>query len=99
MGVDVSPDGNRPALSKHILIKTWPDPRDVRDVAKFIGFVAFYALFIPNFKLRIATLRNITKEDYSKPLGNMWTAQAQAEFEEMKATILDDPCTVHYTFR
>jgi hypothetical protein len=54
VGVDVSPDGNRPALSKHILLKTWPDPRDVRDVAKFIGFVAFYAQFIPLFELRIA---------------------------------------------
>ena len=46
VGVDVRPDGNRPALSKHILVKTWHDPRDVRNVAEFIGFVAFYASFI-----------------------------------------------------
>ena len=92
VGVDVSPDGNRPALSKHILLKTWPDPRNVHDVAKFISFIAFYALFIPLFELRIATLRDITKEDYSKPLGDMWTAQARAEFAVMKAAILADPC-------
>jgi hypothetical protein len=38
VGIDVCSDGNRPAKSKHQLIKTWPAPEFVRDVAKFIGF-------------------------------------------------------------
>ncbi len=39
VGIDVSPDGNRPAMSKHDLIKSWPIPELVRDVASFVGFL------------------------------------------------------------
>ena len=53
VGFDVTPDGNLPAKSKHILLENWPKPSDVRDVAKFIGFGQFYTRFIPHFELRI----------------------------------------------
>jgi hypothetical protein len=42
VGVDVCSDGNRPARFKHVLLETWPDPTEVRNVAKFIGFGQFY---------------------------------------------------------
>jgi hypothetical protein len=45
VGIDVSPDGNRPAKSKHGLLTSWPVPEFVRDVAKFIGFAQFYSRF------------------------------------------------------
>jgi hypothetical protein len=38
VGVNVCSDGNRPARSKHVLLETWPEPSEVRDVANFIGF-------------------------------------------------------------
>ena len=28
VGVDVCPDGNRPACSKHVLLETWPEPTE-----------------------------------------------------------------------
>ncbi len=37
VGIDVLPDGNRPAMSKQDLIKSWPIPELVRDVASFVG--------------------------------------------------------------
>ena len=51
VGFDVTPRGNLPARSKHVLLETWPKPTEVRDVAKFIGFGQFYSRFIPNFEL------------------------------------------------
>jgi hypothetical protein len=57
VGIDVCADGNRPAESKHTLLKTWPAPETVCDIAKFIGFAPFYSRFIHNFELRIAPLR------------------------------------------
>ena len=51
VGIDVGPDGNRPAMSKHQLLKHWPTPVIVRDVAKFVGFMQFYTRFIPNFEI------------------------------------------------
>jgi hypothetical protein len=38
VGIDVCTNGNRTAKLKHGLLKTWPAPKLVRDVAKFIGF-------------------------------------------------------------
>ncbi len=39
--IDVSPEGNRPAMSKHELITHWPIPELVREFASFIGFCSF----------------------------------------------------------
>jgi hypothetical protein len=61
VGVDVCKDGNDPAQSKHSLLKTWPAPEFVRDVAKLIGFAQFYAQFILNFEILAAPLRTVCK--------------------------------------
>jgi hypothetical protein len=60
VGNDVSPDGNRPAQTKHQLLESWPKPEIVWDVAKFIGFAQFYSVYIHHFELCIAPLREIT---------------------------------------
>ena len=92
VGVDVCSDGNRPARSKHVLLETWPDPIEVCDVAKLIGFGQFYSRFIPNFELRIAPLCSITSHEYSTPVGELWTPDAKALFDNIKLEILDNPC-------
>ncbi len=56
VGINVCIDGNCPAMSKHQLIKHWPKPKIVSDVAKFVGFMQFYLQFIPNFETCIAPL-------------------------------------------
>ena len=43
VGIDVCPEGNRPAMSKHQLLRHWPTPIIVRDVAKFVGLMQFYS--------------------------------------------------------
>ncbi len=70
IGNDVSPDGNRPAQTKHQLLESWPHPTIVRDIAKFISFVQFYSLFIHHFELCIAPLCEITiRSEYTDPVG------------------------------
>ena len=84
VGVDMCSDGNRPACSKHVLLETWPDPNEVRDVAKFIGFGQFYSQFIPNFELRILPLRSITSHEYTMTVGELWTPEAKAAYNDIK---------------
>ena len=43
VGVNVCADDNRPALSKHVLLQTWPEPTKMRCIAKFVGFAQFYS--------------------------------------------------------
>jgi hypothetical protein len=41
VGIDVCLDSNHPAMSKHQLLKHWPQPEIIRDVTKIVGFAQF----------------------------------------------------------
>ena len=99
VGIDVSPDGNRPAKSKHGLIKSWPAPEFVRDVAKFIGFAQFYSRFIQHFELRISPLREICRNEYTEPVAPFWTEAAQQSFDDVRDAMLSDPCLQRFDYR
>jgi hypothetical protein len=72
VGIDVCADGNRPAQSKHMLLKTLPAPKTGRSVATFIGFAQFYSRFIHNFELCITPLCKITKQEFIKLVAPFW---------------------------
>jgi hypothetical protein len=99
VGINVCPDGNRPAMSKHQLLEHWPLPLIVRDVAKFVGFMQFYSCFIPNFEIRITPLRDILRKDYLSTIGDLWTPDAESAFNDMRQAILGDPCLRRYDHR
>jgi hypothetical protein len=88
IGIDVCKDGNRPAQSKHGLLKSWPAPELVHDVAKLIGFVQFYSRFIPNFKIRAEPLCRICKQEYTEPVAAYWTPEAEGAWEDLKEAIV-----------
>jgi hypothetical protein len=92
VSIDISPDGNRPVMSKHELLKHWHIPEYVQDVAGFVGFLQFYSKFIPHFKVHVDPLRWIMQQDYTELVGNMWTSNARATFDDLRNSILCDPC-------
>ncbi len=92
VGIDVSPDENCPAMSKHELLKHWPIPEFVRDVAYFVGFLQFYGKFIPNFEIRVEPLHRIMERDHTEAVGNLWTPTACETFDDLRNSILCDPC-------
>jgi hypothetical protein len=93
VGIYVCLDGNLPAMSKHQLIKHWPQPETVCDVAKIIGFAQFYSKFIPHFELQIAPLCKLTtKFEYTNAVAPHWSTTAQEAFNNVKKAILSDPC-------
>ena len=96
VGVNVCIDGNRPAMSKHQLIKTWPAPAMVRNVTKFVRFIQFYARFIPHFEVHIAPLQVILLNEYTDRVDPYWSDAAKAVFDKMHQAILSDPCLHHF---
>jgi hypothetical protein len=82
-----------------MLIKTWPAPEFVRDIAKFIDFAQFYSRFIPNFEMRAAPLRALIKGEYTDPIAEHWTLQAEAAWNDLKDAILSDPCIQRFDHR
>ena len=97
VGNDVCLDGNCPAQSKHQLLETWPQPELFRDIAKFIGFAQVNSRFIHHFELRVTPLREpVTTNDYSEPVGPIWTEAAYLAMEDLKDSILADPCLMKF---
>ncbi len=97
VGIDVCSNSNHPAMSKHQLLEHWPHPEIIRDIAKFVGFAQFYGKFIPHFELQISPLCDlITKFDYTESATPHWSKDAQQAFEDIKNSILSDPCLLHF---
>ncbi len=88
---DVSSNGNRPAMSKHELIKHWPIPKLVQAVTSFIGFLQFYSKFIQNFEIQVEPFRRIVDREYTDQVGNPWTSEAQTTSDDLRGLILRDP--------
>jgi hypothetical protein len=83
-------------MSKHNLLRHWPVPELVCDVASFVGFLQFYSNFIPHFEIRALPLREIMKREYTEAVGDLWTAKASRAFEELEQSILIDPCLCRF---
>ncbi len=97
VGNNVCPDGNRPAQSKHQLLTTWPHPKLVRDIAKFIRFVQFYSKFIHHFKLRVTPLHElVTNSNYVDPVAPICTDATQWAMDDLRESILADPCLMRF---
>jgi hypothetical protein len=99
VGIDICPDGNQPAKSKHQLIHHWPLPVIICNVAKFVGFMQFYSCFIPNFEVKIAPLCELMREEYTEPLGAKWTSISIAAWNNMHESVLKDSCLCRYNHR
>jgi hypothetical protein len=83
VGIDVSPDCNCPAMSKHQLLDHWAKPEFVCDVASFIRFVQFYSAFIPYLEVRAKPLREIMQHEYTLHVRDLWTPTAADAFDEL----------------
>jgi hypothetical protein len=92
VGINVFLDGNRPAMSKHELLKNWPTPTIIWDIASFVGFLQFYSKFIPCFEIRTKPLHEIMKREYTKETKDLWMPKAQAVFDNRQQFVLLDPC-------
>jgi len=98
-GHDVCINGNRPAQSKHSLLKTWPNFRVARDISSFLGFMNFYSSYIPYFEQRVAPLRLLAKLDCDTNVGPLMFDEHFKARKDMIMAILSNPCIVQFDYR
>jgi hypothetical protein len=79
-------------MLKNKLLKHWPIPELVRNMASFVGFLQFYSKFIPHFEICVEPFRWIMEWAYMEAVGDLWTPEVQATFDNMRSLILCDPC-------
>jgi hypothetical protein len=87
VGINVSSDGNQPAMLKHELLKHWPIPELVRNVASFVGILQFYSKFIPHFEIRVKPFWRIIEWAYMEAVVDLWTPEVQATFNDLCGSI------------
>ena len=98
VGHDVCSNGNRPAMSKHLLMTHWPAFVTARDVSSFVGFINFYSAYIPCFEQRIKLLRDLTKFDITHNIQSLLTPAHHAAKRDMIDAICSDPCIARFDY-
>ncbi|QRW17965.1 Retrotransposable element Tf2 protein [Rhizoctonia solani] len=69
LGIVISPAGFSMDQKKVEAVASWPQPKTVKQVQAFLGFVNYLRQFIPNFSLVARPLHNLTKKDSPWSMG------------------------------
>ncbi|QRW15816.1 Retrotransposable element Tf2 protein [Rhizoctonia solani] len=72
-------------------VTSWPQPRTVKQVQAFLGFVNYLRRFIPNFSSVARPLHNLTKKE--SPWS--WNVAEEQAFQELKALVTKAPVLIH----
>ncbi len=72
----------------------------MKDIAKFIGFVQFYSKYINHFELQVTPLLELAiNNKYTNPVALIWSDAAQHALDDLKGTILSNPCLMHFNHK
>jgi len=61
--VVIGPDGIKMEKEKVDGILSWPEPRNIKDVRKFLGLANYYRRFIKNFAQVARPMNMLTRKD------------------------------------
>ncbi|KAF8752648.1 hypothetical protein RHS01_07613 [Rhizoctonia solani] len=91
LGIVISPSGFSMDQKKIEAVTSWPQPKTVRQVQAFLGFVNYLRRFIPNFSLVARPLHNLTKKE--TPWS--WNTLEEQAFQELKVLVTKAPVLIH----
>lgn len=102
LGHVVSADGIEADPAKTEAVKTWPIPKSVKEVRKFLGFVGYYRRFVKDFSkiarplndllIGHSTVKNVGKKSKPKKrVAFVWGQDQQAAFDKLKETLICPP--------
>ncbi|KAF8713103.1 hypothetical protein RHS03_00686, partial [Rhizoctonia solani] len=91
LGIVISPAGFLMDQRKVEAVTSWPQPKTVKQVQAFLGFVNYLRQFIPNFSLVARPLHNLTKKE--TPWS--WGSLEEEAFQELKLLVTQAPVLIH----
>jgi len=90
LGVVIGPNGIEMKKKKVDGVLSWLEPKNVKDVRKFLGLANYYRRFIKDFA-RVARLMNmLTRKDVKW----VWGESQQKAFDELKRVFMTKPVLV-----
>jgi len=63
LGVVIGPDGIEIEKEKMDEVLSWPEPKNVKDIRKFLGLTNYYRRFIKNFAQVVRPMNVLMKKD------------------------------------
>uniref|UniRef100_A0A803KBS3 Gypsy retrotransposon integrase-like protein 1 n=1 Tax=Xenopus tropicalis TaxID=8364 RepID=A0A803KBS3_XENTR len=91
LGYVISSSGFRMDPVKLSAVLEWPPPAGLKAIQRFLGFANFYRRFIKGFSQIVAPITALTK----KGVKDVWSSEAQAAFEKLKAAFCSAPVLIH----
>ena len=87
LGVVIGPDGIEIEKKKVDRVLSWPEPKNVKDVRKFLDFTNYYRKFIKNFAQVARPMNVLTRKDVKW----QWKEKQQKVFDELKRIFTTKP--------
>ncbi|QRW24229.1 Retrotransposable element Tf2 protein [Rhizoctonia solani] len=91
LGIVISPTGFSMDQKKIEAVTSWPQPKTVKQVQAFLGFVNYLCQFIPHFSSVACPLHNLTKKE--TPWS--WGTQEEEAFQELKSLVTRSLVLIH----
>lgn len=107
LGYIISPDGISIDPSRVKTVQEWPEPRTVRDIRVFIGFMNYYRRFIQGFSRLALPLTKLTQKGPLSARGGLSQRREEGQpldigeegtkaFKALKSAFLDVPILSHF---
>ena len=101
VGIDITPEGNRPAESKYHAFEAIQRPQTWHDLRMIFGFFGFYAKYLPLYETRIKPWRLILAKQPNpgdllpaaehQQMTELWTTQHDEILAQLKKDVIAGP--------
>ena len=91
LGYILSPSGLTMSNEKIKIIQDWLEPKKVKDIQSFLGFVNFYCRFIFNYSDIVISLTRLTQKD----IPWRFDSSCQDAFNSLKKAFTSAPILTH----
>ena len=90
LGVVIGPNGIEMEKKKVDGVLSWPEPKNVKDVRKFLGLANYYRRFIKDFTQVARPMNTLMRKDVKQ----QWGDKQQQAFDELKRILTTRPVVV-----
>ena len=87
LGVVIGPNGIEMEEEKVDGVLSWPEPKNAKDVRKFLGLANYYRRFIKDFAQVARPMNVLTRKDVKW----RWEGEEQATFDKLKKIFMTRP--------
>jgi len=90
LGIVIGPNEMEMEKEKVDRVLNWPEPKNVKDVRKFLGLTNYYRRFIKDFARVARPMNMLTRKDVKW----VWEKSQQKAFDELKGVFTTKPVLV-----